>query len=50
MPEALLDEVNSLTEYPVVYKAEFEPEFLSVPQECLIFDHADQSKILCHDR
>ena len=36
MPEALLDEVNSLTEYPVVYKAEFEPEFLSVPQECLI--------------
>ena len=36
MPEALLDEVNSLTEYPVVYKAKFEPEFLSVPQECLI--------------
>ena len=36
MPEALLDEVNSLTEYPVVYKAEFEPDFLSVPQECLI--------------
>lgn len=26
-PRPLLDEVNSLTEYPVVYKAEFEPEF-----------------------
>ena len=36
MPEALLDEVTSLTEYPVVYKAEFEKEFLAVPQECLI--------------
>ena len=36
MPEALLDEVTSLTEYPVVYKAAFEPEFLAVPQECLI--------------
>ena len=36
MPEALLDEVNSLTEWPVVYKAQFEKEFLSVPQECLI--------------
>ena len=36
MPEALLDEGNPLTDYPVVYHAEFEPEFLSVPQECLI--------------
>lgn len=36
MPQALLDEVTSLTEYPVVYKAQFEKEFLSVPQECLI--------------
>ena len=36
MPEALLDEVTSLTEYPVVYKASFEQEFLAVPQECLI--------------
>ncbi len=36
MPDALLDEVNSLTEWPVVYKAQFEKEFLSVPQECLI--------------
>lgn len=35
-PEALLDEVNALVEWPVVYAGEFEPEFLAVPQECLI--------------
>ena len=34
--EALLDEVTSLVEYPAVYEAGFEPEFLAVPQECLI--------------
>ncbi|GAB4181299.1 MAG: glycine--tRNA ligase subunit beta [Rhodocyclaceae bacterium] len=34
--EALLDEVTALTEWPVVYEGAFEPEFLSVPQECLI--------------
>jgi glycyl-tRNA synthetase beta chain len=32
----LLDEVNALVEYPTVYVGEFEPEFLAVPQECLI--------------
>ncbi len=36
MPEALLDEVNSLVEWPVVYECKFEDEFLQVPQECLI--------------
>ena len=36
MPEALLDEVTALVEWPVVYECHFEPEFLSVPQECLI--------------
>ncbi|MDR3101264.1 MAG: glycine--tRNA ligase subunit beta [Paraburkholderia sp.] len=36
MPEALLDEVNSLVEWPVVYACKFEDEFLQVPQECLI--------------
>jgi glycyl-tRNA synthetase beta chain len=39
-PEAdvapLLDEVTALVEYPTVYVGEFESEFLSVPQECLI--------------
>jgi len=36
MPEALLDEVAALVEWPVVYECNFEEEFLSVPQECLI--------------
>jgi glycyl-tRNA synthetase beta chain len=36
MPESLLDEVSALVEWPVVYACEFEQEFLSVPQECLI--------------
>ena len=33
---ALLDEVNSLVEWPTIYVCEFEAEFLAVPQECLI--------------
>jgi glycyl-tRNA synthetase beta chain len=36
MPEALLDEVSALVEWPVVYECKFEEEFLAVPQECLI--------------
>ncbi len=36
MPEALLDEVTALVEWPVVYECHFEDEFLAVPQECLI--------------
>ena len=36
MPEALLDEVCALVEWPVVYECHFEEEFLAVPQECLI--------------
>ena len=34
--DALLDEVTALVEWPVVYVASFEREFLAVPQECLI--------------
>ena len=34
--DALLDEVTSLVEFPAVYEASFEAEFLAVPQECLI--------------
>jgi glycyl-tRNA synthetase beta chain len=34
--DALLDEVTALVEFPAVYEANFEPEFLAVPQECLI--------------
>jgi glycyl-tRNA synthetase beta chain len=36
MPEALLDEVAALVEWPVVYECHFEQAFLAVPQECLI--------------
>lgn len=36
MPEALLDEVTALVEWPVIYECHFEQEFLTVPQECLI--------------
>jgi glycyl-tRNA synthetase beta chain len=36
MPEALLDEVSALVEWPVVYECRFEDAFLAVPQECLI--------------
>ncbi|MFI4981363.1 MAG: glycine--tRNA ligase subunit beta, partial [Nevskiales bacterium] len=34
--EALVDEVTALVEFPAVYEAGFEAEFLAVPQECLI--------------
>lgn len=34
--EALLDEVTALVERPHVLLCQFEPEFLEVPQECLI--------------
>jgi len=34
--DALLDEVTALVERPNVLVCEFEPEFLAVPQECLI--------------
>ena len=36
MPDALLDEVAALVEWPVVYACNFEEEFLAVPQEVLI--------------
>jgi len=36
MPDALLDEVTALVEWPVVYMGTFDPAFLTVPQECLI--------------
>ena len=34
--DALLDEVTALVERPNVLVCDFEPEFLDVPQECLI--------------
>jgi glycyl-tRNA synthetase beta chain len=35
-PDALLDEVTALVEWPVVYAGTFDAAFLEVPQECLI--------------
>ena len=36
MPDALLDEVTALVEWPVVLEGHFDAEFLEVPQDCLI--------------
>src|SRR3984885_4169394 len=36
MPVSLLDEVNALVEWPIVYQCRFDESFLQVPQECLI--------------
>ncbi len=43
-PDALLDEVTSLVEWPVVLEANFEKEFLEVPQECLILTMQQNQK------
>jgi glycyl-tRNA synthetase beta chain len=40
----LLDEVTALVEWPAVYVGEFEPEFLAVPQECLILTMQQNQK------
>jgi glycyl-tRNA synthetase beta chain len=40
----LLDEVSALVEYPSVYVGEFAPEFLAVPQECLILTMRQNQK------
>jgi glycyl-tRNA synthetase beta chain len=57
MPDPLLDEVTALVEWPVVYAGTFDPEFLAVPQECLIltmqqnqkyFALADADGVLAH--
>ena len=34
--ESLVEEVNALVEWPVVYAASFDEAFLAVPEECLI--------------
>lgn len=36
MPDALLDEVTALVEWPAVFAGTFDAAFLAVPQECLI--------------
>ncbi len=44
MPQALLDEVTSLVEWPVVLEGSFEEAFLEVPQECLILTMQQNQK------
>jgi glycyl-tRNA synthetase beta chain len=44
MPDALIDEVAALVEWPVVYESGFEDEFLDVPQECLILTMQQNQK------
>jgi glycyl-tRNA synthetase beta chain len=44
MPEALLDEVTALVEWPVVYAGTFDAAFLAVPQECLILTMQQNQK------
>ena len=43
-PDALLDEVTSLVEWPAVYAGTFDPAFLAVPQECLILTMQQNQK------
>ena len=40
----LLDEVTALVEWPAVYAGTFNPEFLVVPQECLILSMQQHQK------
>jgi glycyl-tRNA synthetase beta chain len=44
MPDALLDEVTALVEWPKVYTAGFDAAFLEVPQECLILTMQQNQK------
>src|SRR6185437_2255 len=44
MPDALLDEVTGLVEWPAVYAATFDSAFLAVPQECLILTMQQNQK------
>ena len=44
MPDALLDEVTGLVEWPAVYEGAFDPAFLTVPQECLILTMQQNQK------
>ena len=44
MPDALLDEVTALAEWPAVYAGTFDRAFLDVPQECLILTMQQNQK------
>src|SRR5690554_6926874 len=47
MPEALLDEVAALVEWPVPLVCSFEEHFLQVPQEALIITMQDDQRYFC---
>jgi glycyl-tRNA synthetase beta chain len=47
IPEALLEEVTSLVEWPVPLVCSFEERFLGVPQEALISTMQDNQKYFC---
>lgn len=47
MPEALLDEVTALVEWPAPLVCSFEQRFLTVPQEALISTMQDNQKYFC---
>jgi glycyl-tRNA synthetase beta chain len=42
--EALLDEITAIVEAPTVYAGEFSPDFLAVPEECLILSMQQHQK------
>lgn len=44
MDDDLLDEVTSLVEWPVAHVASFEPEFLAVPKEALVYTMKDDQR------
>ncbi len=43
-PDALLDEVTALVEWPVVYESSFDADYLAVPPECLILTMQQNQK------
>lgn len=47
VPDALLDEVTALVEWPVPLVCSFEERFLAVPQEALISTMQDNQKYFC---
>ncbi|HEY9035841.1 MAG TPA: glycine--tRNA ligase subunit beta [Pseudomonadales bacterium] len=47
IPQALLDEVAALVEWPVPLACSFEARFLAVPQEALIATMQDNQKYFC---
>ncbi len=42
--DALLDEITAIVEAPAVYGGEFNPDFLAVPEECLILSMQQHQK------